>query len=43
MALTRSDVRMWIIALPALLIALFTLLSLWRSLGEAARAAERVA
>jgi hypothetical protein len=29
--------------LPALLIALFTLISLWRRLGEAARAAETVA
>jgi signal peptidase len=43
MALNRRDVRMWIIALPALLIVLFTLMSLWRTLGEAARTAESVA
>jgi signal peptidase len=43
MALTRPDVRLWIVVLPALLIALFTLLSLWRTLGEAARAAESTA
>jgi signal peptidase len=43
MALTRRDVRLWIVALPALLIALVTLASLWRSLGEAARAAEHAA
>jgi signal peptidase I len=43
MALTRRDVRMWIIALPALLIALATLTSLWRRLGEAARSAESAA
>jgi signal peptidase I len=43
MALTRRDVRLWIIALPALLIALVTLASLWRSLGDAARAAESAA
>jgi len=43
MALTRRDVRLWIIALPALLIALVSLASLWRSLGEAARAAESAA
>ena len=42
-ALTRRDVRLWIIALPALLIALVTLASLWRNLGEAARAAESTA
>jgi signal peptidase len=43
MALARRDVRMWIVAAPALLIALFTLLSLWRTLGQAARATERTA
>jgi signal peptidase len=43
MALTRRDVRLWIIALPALLIALGALASLWRTLGEAARAAESTA
>ena len=43
MALTRRDLRLWLIALPALLIALFSLSSLWRSLGEAARAAESTA
>jgi signal peptidase len=43
MGLARKDVRTWIIVLPALLIALFTLTSLWRSLGEAARAAETAA
>jgi signal peptidase len=43
MGLTRRDVRMWIIVLPALLIAGFTLLSLWRTLGDAARAAESAA
>jgi signal peptidase len=43
MALTRRDVRMWIVALPALLIALVTLGSLWRALGDAARAAESAA
>ena len=43
MALARRDVRMWIVALPALLIALATLASLWRRLGEAARAAESAA
>jgi signal peptidase len=43
MALTRRDVRLWIVALPALLIALFTITSLWRALGEAARAAESAA
>lgn len=43
MALTRRDLRLWIIALPALLIALISLSSLWRSLGEAARAAESTA
>jgi signal peptidase I len=39
-ALSRKDVRMIIIALPALLIALSTLVALWRQLGEAARRAE---
>jgi signal peptidase len=43
MALSRKDVRLWIVAAPALLIALFTLASLWRALGDAARAAERTA
>jgi signal peptidase I len=43
MALSRKDVRMWIVVLPALLIALFTLASLWRTLGAAARAAEHAA
>ena len=43
MALTRRDVRLWIVALPALLIALGTLASLWRRLGDAARAAETAA
>jgi signal peptidase len=42
-ALSRRDVRMGVIALPALLIALFTLLALWRQLGETARAAESAA
>jgi signal peptidase len=42
-ALSRRDVRMVIIALPALLIALSTLLALWRQLGEAARRAENPA
>jgi signal peptidase len=41
-ALSRRDVRMAVIALPAALIALASLLSLWRRLGEEAarRAAE---
>jgi signal peptidase len=43
MALSRKDVRMWIIVLPAILIALFTVGSLWRTLGEHARAAESAA
>jgi signal peptidase len=43
MALTRRDLRLWLVALPALLIALVSLASLWRSLGEAARAAESTA
>jgi signal peptidase len=42
-ALSRRDVRMAVIGLPALLIALLTLAALWRSLGEAARAKERTA
>jgi signal peptidase I len=42
-ALSRRDVRMAVIGLPALLIALATLVALWRSLGEAARAKERAA
>jgi signal peptidase I len=42
-ALSRKDVRMVIIALPALLIALSTLIALWRALGEAARRAENAA
>jgi len=42
-ALSRKDVRMIIIALPALLIALSTLIALWRQLGEAARRAESAA
>jgi signal peptidase len=42
-ALSRRDVRTIVIALPALLIALSTLLALWRTLGEAARAQERTA
>jgi signal peptidase len=42
-ALSRRDVRMVIIALPALLIALSTLVALWRQLGEAARRAESAA
>jgi signal peptidase len=42
-ALARRDVRTLVIALPALLIALSTLLALWRTLGEAARAQERTA
>ena len=36
-ALGRRDVRMAVIALPALLIALFSLGRMWRSLGEEAR------
>jgi signal peptidase len=36
-ALGRRDVRMFAIALPALLIALFSLGRLWRALGEEAR------
>jgi signal peptidase len=43
MAISRKDVRTWVIVLPALLIAFFTLTSLWRTLGEAARAAETAA
>ena len=42
-ALSRRDVRMAVIGLPALLIALLTLGALWRSLGDAARAKERAA
>jgi signal peptidase I len=43
-ALGRRDVRMAVIALPALLIALFTLGRLWRQLGvEARRRAEATA
>jgi signal peptidase len=42
-ALSRRDVRMGIIALPALLIALSTLVALWRQLGDAARRAESAA
>jgi signal peptidase I len=42
-ALSRRDVRTAVIALPAVLIALLTLIALWRQLGEAARAAERAA
>jgi signal peptidase I len=42
-ALGRRDVRTGVIVLPALLIALFTLVRLWRQLGEAARARETVA
>jgi signal peptidase I len=42
-ALSRRDVRTLVIALPALLIALFTLVGLWRALGEAARTAESAA
>ena len=42
-ALSRKDVRMVIIALPAILIALSTLIALWRQLGEAARRAENAA
>lgn len=41
--LARRDVRTLVIALPALLIALSTLIALWRTLGEAARAQERTA
>jgi signal peptidase len=38
-ALSRQDVRMGAIALPALLIALVSLIALWRRLGvEAAKA-----
>jgi signal peptidase I len=36
-ALGRRDVRLAVIALPALLIALFSLGRLWRALGEEAR------
>jgi signal peptidase I len=39
-ALGRRDVRMAVIALPALLIALFSLGRLWRALGEEARKRE---
>jgi signal peptidase I len=42
-AVSRRDVRMVVIALPAILIALFSLVALWRSLGEAARAKEQAA
>jgi signal peptidase len=42
-ALSSRDMRMVIIALPALLIALSTLAALWRQLGEAARRAEKTA
>jgi signal peptidase len=42
-ALSHKNVRMIIIALPALLIALSTLIALWRALGEAARRAENAA
>ena len=42
-ALARRDVRTLIIALPAILIALATLVGLWRALGEAARAKESTA
>jgi signal peptidase I len=42
-ALGRRDVRTLIIALPAILIALVTLVGLWRTLGEAARAKESAA
>lgn len=42
-ALGRRDVRMVVIALPALLIALFTLGRLWRRLGAEARALEGAA
>jgi signal peptidase len=42
-ALSHKNVRMIIIALPALLIALSTLIALWRQLGEAARRAENAA
>jgi signal peptidase I len=42
-ALSHRNVRMVIIALPALLIALSTLVALWRQLGEAARRAENAA
>ncbi|HWM11994.1 MAG TPA: signal peptidase I [Solirubrobacteraceae bacterium] len=40
-ALSRRDVRMGAVALPALLIALFSLVALWRRLGV--QAAERAA
>jgi signal peptidase I len=39
-ALDRRGVRMVVIALPALLIAAFSLVSLWRQLGELARRRE---
>jgi signal peptidase len=43
-AITRRDVRMLVIGLPAALIALATLIALWRRLGEeAARRAEPAA
>jgi signal peptidase len=42
-ALSRRDVRIAIIALPAILIALSSLVALWRALGEAARRAESAA
>jgi hypothetical protein len=43
-ALTRRDVRTAVIGLPAALIALATLIALWRRLGEeAARGAEAAA
>jgi len=38
MALGRRDVRMILIALPALLIAGFSLVGLWRRLGAMAEA-----
>jgi signal peptidase I len=42
-ALGRKDVRMAVIALPALLIAGFSLARLWRQLGDQARAVEDAA
>ena len=42
-ALSHKNVRMIIIALPSLLIALSTLIALWRQLGGAARRAENAA
>jgi signal peptidase len=38
-ALSRRDVRVGVIGLPALLIALSALIALWRRLGESARTA----